>query len=109
MKKKLILGLFVCVLSLTLSLNISVKANASTSELSISPILVSVEKVFSYNNEMTINIPKEILLNNSGVISLSLTTFYIDDSGQFNSSNYDGSVIYLKYKVEDEQINFLKK
>jgi hypothetical protein len=36
MKKKLILGLFVCVLSLSLflslSLNISVKANASTSE-----------------------------------------------------------------------------
>ncbi len=78
-------------------------------EYKISTEIVNGEKVFSYNNEMTINIPKEILLNNSGLISLSLTTFYIDDSGQFNSSNYEGSVIYLKYKVEDEQINFLKK
>lgn len=78
-------------------------------EYKISTEIVNGEKVFSYNNEMTINIPKEFLLNNSGLISLSLTTFYIDDSGQFNSSNYDGSVIYLKYKVEDEQINFFKK
>ncbi len=73
MKKKLILGLFVCVLSLTLSLNISVKANASTSELSISPILVSVEKVDLVKNLIS-DIEFDLNEKDTNVI-LELSTF----------------------------------
>lgn len=75
MKKKLILGLFVCVLSftLTLSINISVKANASTSELSISPILVPIEKVDLVKNLIS-DIEFDLSEKDTNVI-LELSTF----------------------------------
>ncbi len=80
----------------------------STENKALSEI-VNGEKVITFNNEMTINIPKEVIISNSGLISLSLTTFYLDDSGQINSSSYDGSVIYLKYIEEEGKIYFQKK
>ena len=78
MKKKLILGLFVCMLSLTLSLslNISIKANASTastSELSISPILVPIEKVDLVKNLIS-DIEFDLSEKDTNVIS-ELSTF----------------------------------
>ena len=75
MKKKLILGLFVCVLilSLSLSLNISVKANASTNELRISPILVPIEKVDLVQNLIS-DIEFDLSEKDTNVI-LELSTF----------------------------------
>lgn len=68
--------------------------------------IINKEKVVSFNNETSINIPKEVILSNSGLISLSLTTFYLDDNGQINPLNYEGSVIYLEYLVEGEIVKF---
>lgn len=60
-----------------------------------------------YNHEATVVIPKEIILNDSGVISLSLTTFDLDDNNQIIPS-CEGSVIYLKYILEGNKIYFEK-
>lgn len=84
------------------------RKNFYSSEYTVVEEIIRGKKNIEYKNEETINIPKEVIKNESGLISLSLTTFYLDDNNQFGDS-YEGSVIYIKYKVEDDKIIFLKK
>ncbi len=67
------------------------------------------EKIIEFSREMNIKIPKEVILNESGLIGLSLTTFYLDENNRIISSNYEGSIVYLKYTVKENKIIFENK
>ncbi len=66
------------------------------------------EENITFNNEETVAIPKEVILNKSGVISLSFINFSLNEDNENRPTNFEGSVIYLKYLIKGDKIYFKK-
>ena len=80
--------------------------NFLTEEYNTFYSIINGKKTYTFPKELTINIPKEILIGNYGLISLSLTDYSYEGIPPYLSMT--GSFIYLKYNIKGDKIYFKK-
>lgn len=61
-----------------------------------------------YKNEIKTFVPKNLIKNNSGYLMFSFTCYDLNEFGEIKDENYEGSIVYLYYKIENGKIYFTK-
>ena len=62
--------------------------------------------VIDYNNSLSFTIPKDLIVDNKGILFFSFISQQMDENNELHDSNYEGSNIYIKYYITDNIIHF---